>query len=282
MMLCLILCLMLFAPHPGGRLTTEYLNLLRDCLASSQRDSLSPRATTSVLLEAVSAMESLALQAQDANRQQEGQAALDAHAREAHHPLRPVNGDGGEVLLPFVALVEACDLSPGRLNSSAAARVRQLLATLNVSATSAREQARAKSGPSKSSSSSAHAQACALQARVKTLLSALSLSALSRSTSNPRNPPPVLHGKGKRARDWDDSSPPYPAKEQTSAVRVQRMSWMLPADARGKLGQNGSAHLADAEAAADGTSQHGTSHSAPGATHKASLRHLIDEQLRLV
>ena len=109
--------------------------MLRDSLVAGGRDSLSPHTISSLLQEAVSAVESLVPTCASANSdavelvggrgQAQGDASGASKEIDAPHHVRPINGDLTNVVEAFVALVEACDLTRGSLSSSTAARVQR-------------------------------------------------------------------------------------------------------------------------------------------------------------
>jgi hypothetical protein len=205
----------MFTSCAGGRLTKEYLDVLRDSLVAGGRESLSPHTISSLLQEAVSAIESLTPTCASANSdtvevvggrgQAQGDASGASEIFDAPQHVCPIKQDLTDVVEAFVALVEACDLTRGSLSSSTAARVRQLLVTLNVSSTSSMGQSRVKSASAPRVSGSAHPLACTLESRVTAVISAVSTSISS---------PPPQRGTWKRTRNCVDSGQALQASEQ--------------------------------------------------------------------
>ena len=311
----------MFTSCAGGRLTKEYLDVLRDSLVAGGRESLSPHTISSLLQEAVSAIESLTPTCASANSdtvevvggrgQAQGDASGASEIFDAPQHVCPIKQDLTDVVEAFVALVEACDLTRGSLSSSTAARVRQLLVTLNVSSTSSMGQSRVKSASAPRVSGSAHPLACTLESRVTAVISAVSTSISS---------PPPKRGTWKRTRNCVDSGQALQASEQEEGgtngakeskrgVGMARMHWMLPPAAANSADSNmrqnthsrsgtgnsrppdtpselekeegakpaggSSAPKASAKMGSDGGE-------AETATRRPSLRQLIDQQLRQV
>jgi hypothetical protein len=299
-------------------LTQEYLAVLRDSLVAGGRDSLSPHTISSLLQEAVSVLESLIPTCASANsdavelvggrEQAHGDASGASEIFDAPHHVRPIKGDLADVVEAFVALLEACHLTRGSLSSSTAARVRQLLVTLNVSSTSARGQARVTSASALRVSSSAHPLACTLESRVKAVISAVSTSISC---------PPPQRGTWKRTRNRVDSLQTREqeegctngAKESKRGVGMARMQWMLPPaaansadsdmrqnthtrsgtgnsrppDTPSELEKGKGAKPAGGSSAPKASAKKGSEGGkAVTATRKPPLRQLIDQQLRQV
>ena len=301
-------------------MTKEYLAVLRDSLIADGRDPLSPHTISSLLQEAVSVIESLIPTCASANSdavelvggrgQAQGDASGASENFDAPHHVRPIKGDLTDVVEAFVALVEACHLTRGSLSSSTAARVRQLLVTLNVSSTSARGQTLVMSASELRVSGSAHPLACTLESRVTAIISAVSTSISC---------PPPQRGTWKRTRSRVDSlqaseqeeggtsTGTNGAKESKREVGMARMQWMLPPaaansadsdmrqnthtrsgtgnsrppDTPSELEKEEDAKPAGGSSAPKASAKKGSDGGeAVTATRKPPLRQLIDQQLR--